>query len=74
MTQYHFSESCKLVAAYSGENVISQAQTIINQSDWTTVLICHNVIFWQNKCKIKSWDSHIWVAIHDERWNCSLSN
>lgn len=74
MTQCHFSESCELVAAYSDEDVISQAQTIVSQSNWMTVLICHNVIFWQNKYKIKSWDFHIWVAVHDERWDCSLSN
>ncbi len=74
MTWYHFNKSCELVAAYLDEDVISQAQIIVSQSDWTTISICCNVIFWQNKCKIKSWDSYIWVAVHDERWNHSLSN
>ena len=54
MTQCHLSESCELVAAYSDKDVISQAQTIISQSNWITVSICCNVIFRWNKCKIKS--------------------
>jgi len=33
ITWYHLNESCELVAAYSDEDVINQAQTIISQSN-----------------------------------------